>query len=80
MFVNQMSHLLIFLEYSVEVNPNRKAEVYNTLLELYLRPNVGKDTVEKRDEREEKALALLKNASAKYDDNQCSHFRDSEVA
>lgn len=75
-FVNQPSWLIKFLEFIIEIKQGTP-QVYNTLLELYLRgvESIKDNYSELSDESgliindpEERAMALLKNKKAIFDD------------
>lgn len=69
-YVNKTSHLLRFLEHMVTVKPDCASQVYDTLLELYLQSTA--ETAADRKEalqHEERAMDLLRNPQAKYDDH-----------
>eukprot|EP01135_Chromosphaera_perkinsii_P001580 Nk52_evm50s207 gene=Nk52_evmTU50s207 len=66
LFADQIGWLCVFLEYIVDNLPPDcvDSRVFNTLLELYLRPEESADAAEKQ---KQKALALLDNEAANYD-------------
>lgn len=72
-YVNQKEHLLHFLEHMVNVQPNSAAQVYDTLLELYLQvastPLPGGAASSATAQNEGRILDLLRNTEAKYDDH-----------
>lgn len=74
-FVNQSSWLIKFLEFIIEIKQGTP-QVYNTLLELYLRgvetskevPDINDETEIIISNPEGRAMALLKNKEAIFDD------------
>ena len=69
-YVNKTTYLLQFLEHMVTVKPDSASQVYDTLLELYLQ-STAETAADRRTalQHEERAMDLLRNPAAKYDDH-----------
>eukprot|EP00053_Salpingoeca_punica_P016663 m.158284 g.158284 ORF g.158284 m.158284 type:complete len:971 (+) comp17016_c0_seq1:203-3115(+) len=68
-FVNQLPSLTKFLEHIVQTQPDSPQQVYDTLLELYLRSeNIDHADPKAIKMREQWILDLLKRSTTKYDE------------
>ncbi|XP_063692453.1 vacuolar protein sorting-associated protein 11 homolog [Bolinopsis microptera] len=64
LFVNRNDCLILFLEAIVDRQPESSSQVYNALLELYLRDSQKEECREKRTEQ---VVEMLQNDTARYD-------------